>query len=264
MIAQNRTLALVAVSMSNFIVLSSQRTGSSLVCQWLENKTGVEYLKELPGHEYKKIEGDKIVNTTMEDVRYFKTLSDEKLGDYKNSMTTGKIKCAESASVYPGFFKVQVQHFNDVERHIVNFIDKIYFCERSNLGGQLLSWYFAMRNGWYSETPEKNKPTQKTLNSTDFDELTEYVDNIIKYHEFKQKMINFGFEYETIIYEDFKKSHVKEIDEIEKTPSLAKGGRYTRWLKKQTLWEWEEFIENWDEFDDWCEVQKERIRCGFG
>ena len=47
-------------------------------------------------------------------------------------MTIGKIKCAESASVYPGFFKVQVQHFNDVERHIVNFIDKIYFCERNN------------------------------------------------------------------------------------------------------------------------------------
>ena len=52
--------------MSNFIVLSSQRTGSSLVCQWLENKTGVEYLKELPGHEYKKIEGDKIVNKILE------------------------------------------------------------------------------------------------------------------------------------------------------------------------------------------------------
>ena len=79
----------------------------------------------------------------------------------ENSMTIGKIKCAESASVYPGFFKVQVQHFNDVERHIVNFIDKIYFCERENLGDQLLSWYFAMRNGWYSETPEKNMPVQK-------------------------------------------------------------------------------------------------------
>ena len=245
--------------MSNFIVLSSQRTGSSLVCQWLENVTGAEYLKELPGHEYKKIEAGKIVNTTLEDVEYYKSLSVDNLESYKDSLTKDKIDYAERADSYPGFFKVQVQYFQNVEKHIINSIDKVYFCERNNLKEQLLSWYFAVRNGWYSETPERNRPARKTLNSKDFEELTIYINDIVKYHKFKQKVISFGIEYETLIYEDFINKHVKEIEKIEKTPSLVKGGRYSCFLKKQTLWKLEDIIKNWDEFEEWCDKQKEKF-----
>jgi hypothetical protein len=40
---------------------------------------------------------------------------------------------------------------------------------------------------------------------------------------------------------------------------LVKGGRYSCFLKKQTLWKLEEIIKNWDEFEEWCDKQKEKF-----
>ena len=73
--------------------------------------------------------------------------------------------------------------------------------------------------------------------------MTIYINDIVKYHKFKQKVISFGIEYETLIYEDFINKHVKEnsVDEIRSRHMFE---HLTYAQGKKSLRSWHKILKN--------------------